>query len=77
MEEMRRSLWEEFGIKRKELSDIDKNVYLNHLHLKKNKAIGFRYVSEHESLFIRRVNGKYENEYYVNEEGEFVPRIYL
>lgn len=76
MEEMRRSLWDEFGIKRKELSDIDKNVYLNHLHLKKNKAIGFRYVSEHESLFIRRVNGKYENEYYLNEEGLFVPRIF-
>lgn len=75
MEEMRRSLWDEFGIKRESLSDVDKDVYLNHLDLKKNKAVGFRYVSEHESLFIRRVNGKYENEYWINEDGQFVPWI--
>lgn len=68
---MRRNVWKEFGIQKEQLSDIDKEVYLNHLYLKKYKALGFRYDSEMESRFLLN----HENEYCVNQDGEFVPGI--
>ena len=34
---------------KEQLSDIDKEVYLNHLYLKKYKALGFRY-----SFFLQK-----------------------
>lgn len=71
METMRKELWAEFGIKRERLDDIDKEIYLNHLYLKKYKAVGFKYNSEHESRFIL---GK-ENEYIVDSEGNFVAGV--
>ena len=71
MEKLRRNVWKEFGIQKEQLSDIDKEVYLNHLYLKKYKALGFRYDSERESRFLLN----HENEYCVNQDGEFVPGI--
>lgn len=68
---MRKNLWEELGINRNSISEINKDVYLNHLYLKKFKAIGFKYNSRWESQFLVDK----ENEYFVNENGEFVPRI--
>lgn len=71
MESMRRELWSEFGIVRNGLDSIDKEIYLNHLYLKKFKAIGFKYNSENESRYLLDK----ENEYYINHEGKFVPGI--
>lgn len=71
MESMRRVLWSEFGIVRNGLDSIDKEIYLNHLYLKKFKAIGFKYNSENESRYLLDK----ENEYYINHEGKFVPGI--
>lgn len=71
MESMRRKLWTEFGVVRDSIDDIDKEIYLNHLYLKKFKAIGCKYPSERESRFLLEK----ENEYYIDAEGNFVPRI--
>lgn len=68
---MRKNLWEELGINRNSISEINKDVYLNHLYLKKFKAIGFKYNSRWESQFLVDK----ENEYFLNENGEFVPGI--
>ena len=62
MEDMRRSLWDELGIKRDSLDDIDKNVYLNHLDLKKNKALGFKYNTEWESQFLLEKDNEFNME---------------
>ena len=59
MEEMRRSLWTELGIKRDSLDDVDMKVYLNHLDLKKNKAFGFKYNTEWESQFLLEKENEY------------------
>lgn len=71
MERMRRELWTELGIKRDCIDDIDKELYLNHLYLKKYKAFGFKYNSEHESKFLLLS----ENEYCLNDDGKFTPGI--
>ncbi len=68
---MRRTLWAEFGIIKNSLDDINKDIYLNHLYLKKFKAVGFKYNSEHESRFLIEK----ENEYCLNMEGKFVPGL--
>lgn len=68
---MRENMWKEFGISRKKISEIDKGVYLNHLYLKKFKSFGFKYNSQWESQFLLDK----ENEYCMNENGEFVPGI--
>ena len=71
MVRMRTILWEELGVKRETLDDIDQDVYLNHVYLKKFKALGYTYDSEYESQFLLRKI----NEYYINDEGLFVPGI--
>ena len=71
MREMREQLWREVGIERNDIYKINREVYLNHLYLKKYKAVGFRYDSEWESRFLLDK----ENEYCLNEEGDFVPGI--
>ncbi len=71
MTSIRKSLWNEFGIARSDVSEINKDVYLNHLYLKKNKAFGFKYNSEWESQFLIDK----ENEYCINENGNFVPGV--
>lgn len=72
MEEMRYSLWEEFGVK-KTIDDIDRDLYMNHLRLKKTFIGGYTYDSRTEASYIRRVNGVCENEFYIDEEKRFVP----
>lgn len=71
MEKMRIELWEELGISKEKIEDIDKQIYLNHLYLKKFKAFGFKYNTEHESRFLLNK----ENEYCVDQNGDFVPGI--
>lgn len=43
MSEMRRVLWKEFDIKRESLDMVDRELYLNHLDMKKNHAFGCKY----------------------------------
>lgn len=71
MTDMRKKLWGEFGISRNNISEINKEVYLNHLYLKKFRAFGFQYNSEWESQFLLDK----ENEYCMNEDAKFVPGI--
>lgn len=72
MEEMRHSLWKEFSVK-KAIEAIDRDLYMNHLLLKKNFMAVYAYDSKNEASFIRRVNGVCENEFYIDEESRFVP----
>lgn len=69
------AIWSEMGIKRDSLEDIDKDVYMNHTYLKKFKTFGYKYNSEHEYQYLLEKNGICENEYYINEQGDFVPGI--
>lgn len=71
LESMRVELWKELGIKKESINDIDREVYLNHLYLKKFKAFGFKYDSELETNFLLNK----ENEYYIDSNGNFVPGI--
>ena len=71
MESMRKELWTEFGIVRESIDDINKEIYLNHLYLKKYKAVGWKYNSEYESRFLLEK----ENEYYIDSEGNFVAGV--
>jgi len=76
LERMRIELWEKLNIKRHSLEDINKDVYLNHTYLKKFEALGFEYDSEHEFQYLLKdKNGEYENEYHLDENGDFVPGI--
>jgi 1-acyl-sn-glycerol-3-phosphate acyltransferase len=76
METMRLNIWKENGNERKSLEDIDKSVYLNHTYIKKFMALGFTYNSEYEFKFLLRDNsGTYENEFCLDETGQFVPGI--
>ena len=73
---MRIELWEKLNIKRRSLDDINKDVYLNHTYLKKFEALGFEFDSEHEFKYLLKdKNGEYENEYHLDENGNFVPGI--
>lgn len=75
MENMRKAVREKFGESCYSFSNDEEGVkcYLNHTYLKKFKAFGFRYDSEHEFRFLLDY-GK-DNEYCMNENGEFVPGI--
>ena len=76
LEQMRINLWKKLGIKRDSLDDVDVDVYLNHTYAKKFKALGFEYNADHEFQYLLKdKNGNYENEYTLNEQGEFVPGI--
>lgn len=76
LEKMRIELWEKLNIKRRSLDDINKEVYLNHTYLKKFEALGFEYDSEHEFQYLLKdKNGQYENEFHLDENGNFVPGI--
>lgn len=71
MEIMRKELWEEHGIEKEKMDDVDKEIYLNHLYLKKFKAFGFKYNSAQETKFLLNK----ENEYCTNSNGDFIPGI--
>lgn len=71
MEILRKDSWKNLGIKRDSLEDIDRQVYQNHLYMKKYKPFGYRYDSEYESKFLLLK----ENEYINDEYGAFIPGI--
>ena len=76
LENMRLDLWKKLNIKKTSLNDIDKDVYLNHTYLKKFDALGFEFDSEHEFQYLLKdKNGQYENEFCLDENGNFVPGI--
>lgn len=76
MEELRLESWQKNGIVRNGIEGINKEIYLNHTYIKKFKALGFTYDSESESKFLYSPNGEpVENEYTINENGEFVPGV--
>lgn len=76
IENMRIELWKKLGIKKNSLNDINKEIYLNHTYLKKFGAFGFEYDSEQESQFLLKdKDGNYENEYHLDENGNFVPGV--
>lgn len=76
MVRLRKEVWEYYGIHRDSLSEIDLMIYLNHTYLKKFGVFGFTYNSEKEQEFLLFLNGEpRENEYTINENGEFVPGI--
>ncbi len=77
MEQIRKTIWNENKIQRLNISSIDRMVYLNHTYLKKFGVFGFTYNSEYESKFLRSNDGSMtiENEYCLNDAGEFVPGI--
>jgi len=73
MEKMRREIWFREGIVRDKLSDIDIDRYINHTYLKKYKAFGFQYDTSLESQFLLKGESGVENEYCLDEQGDFVP----
>lgn len=75
MENMRLKNWKEFGINKNSINEIDRDIYINHLYIKKFKALGFTYNSKHEEQFLLRKNGSYENEYHIDDNGRFVAGI--
>lgn len=76
MENIRKNIWNRNSICRKDIKDINVDIYLNHVYLKKFKAFGFKYDSLKESKFLRKdSNGLIENEYCLSEDKEFVPGI--
>ena len=76
MEKIRRKIWQDNGVNRTSLSDIDKMLYLNHTYQKKYKAFGFTYDSFKEEKFLRSNDGcKIENEYCLDENNQLVPGI--
>jgi len=68
--QMRVALWAELNIEKSTIEQINKEVYMNHLDVKKNRAFGFRYNTEAESQFLLDK----ENEFILSPTGEFRPR---
>lgn len=73
---LRKQLWSTYGIRREEINEIDPCVYVNHTYAKKFKALGFSYDSKIEQEYLLFLaNELHENEYTINQAGEFVPGI--
>ena len=72
MTSMREAIWNREGVKKKDLSEEDIKRYINHTYLKKFKALGFVYNTEHESRFLLGKGQKIENEYCFDDDGNFV-----
>lgn len=69
MSDMRKTIWDEFGVDKTLPDEFSWELYMNHLDMKKNHAFGFKYNTIAESRFLLEK----ENEYCVNQRGEFVP----
>ena len=51
-------------------------MYFFNTYLKKFDAFGFEFDSDHEFQYlVKDKNGQYENEYHLDENGNFVPGI--
>lgn len=76
MEKMRMELWKKIGIRRENIEDINPELYINHTYVKKFKAFGYEYDTESENKFLYSSNNeKVENEFCIDEFGNFVPGI--
>lgn len=77
MEKLRKIIWEENNVCRRDILSINREIYLNHTYLKKFCVFGFEYNSDYESQFLRSNDGKsiIENEYCLNDNNEFVPGV--
>ena len=76
MIQTRKELWKDNNRYREKLSDIDPLEYINHVYVKKFKALGFTYHSLEEQKFLLFLKGEaIENEYTLNENGILVPGI--
>lgn len=74
MEQMRKEIWQDNGVDRNSLSDIEPTIYINHTYQKKYKAFGFTYDSLKEEKFLRsNDNSRIENEYCLDENNLLVP----
>lgn len=74
MSEMRKDIWRREGKLREKISDVDVNVYLNHLKLKTNFG-NMHYNFPYELQFVRKSSGgQRENAFCIDEAtGQFVP----
>lgn len=73
MVDMRNQIWGDNNIQK---ASIDPLLYINHTYIKKFKALGFKYDSQKEQEFLLFLNGEpIENEYTIDENGNFVPGI--
>ena len=68
---IRKQLWNNFEIKREKISEIDPLLYVNHTYAKKFKALGFTYDSFYEQNYLLFNSNFKENEYTIDEEGNF------
>lgn len=76
MSVMRKQIWNDYDIKKGSIDIVDPQIYLNHTYAKKYKAFGFTYDSKTEQEYLLFTNGeKKENEYTMDEQGNFVPGI--
>lgn len=74
MEQMRKEIWQDNGVDRNSLSDIEPTIYINHTYQKKYKAFGFTYDSLKEKKFLRsNDNSRIENEYCLDENNLLAP----
>lgn len=76
MSMIRKKIWEDYDIKKRTIEDVDPTMYINHTYSKKFKALGFTYDSMMEQQYLLFLNNESrENEYTINDNGEFVPGI--
>lgn len=76
LKQNRLGVWEDVGIRRNSIKDIDPKIYLNHASVKKFLAFGFKYDTKYEEQFLYKPKGvPFENEYHMNENGVFEPGI--
>lgn len=76
MSAIRRQIWNDYNIIKGNIRDIDPLMYVNHTYAKKFKSFGFTYDSRLEQEFLLFLGNELrENEYTIDEYGEFVPGI--
>jgi hypothetical protein len=74
MVKIRKENWENLGIKRNSIEDVNKILYINHTWLKEYGPIGINYDTNRESKYLFSKNGGIvENEYCIDDKGNFVP----
>jgi len=74
MEKMRRQIWYENWIKRDSIDDINPILYINHSWLKEYDGLADGFDAEIENRAFYSQDGSLpENEYYLDEYGNFVP----
>lgn len=75
LENLRRSIWNNYHIKKENFTEEDINVYLNHTYLKKFGGAG-DYDSNRENKYLLvKDQISSENEYHLDENSNFVPGI--